>query len=189
MIRTLRTACPAALALLLCQCGTTEPSLRRVLHIEPGDQVRIVHRQADLTIGLQNASYGSREKVYSQGGNPSFKVVDNEELQTLLDVLAEQGFFERSLESERPDASAVLSVHVNGDDWVWSRLPLGTDDAETIQDFFRCVAYVQTLYNRTTAYYTREGMTAEDFEREKQAVEGRAEKVLQKRETRKNPPQ
>lgn len=191
MTRMLATAFPAVLALALCQCGAPEPSLRRVLEIEPGDRVRIVHADPhdNLTIGLQNAALGSRESVYSRGGTPSLKIVDDEELQVLLDVLAEQGFFEHARESERPGAKAVLAVDHNGRTWVWSRLPLGQDDARTIQDFYRCVAYVQTVYNRTTAYYTGEGMTAEDFEREKEAVEGQSAKVLRNLQTRKNPPQ
>jgi hypothetical protein len=164
----------------------------RRLTVRAGEMTRIhlVQPAPGPVLTLQNASGGSREDVYSDtAGNASVKVVEDADLQALLDVLAERGFFDRV----GPATGSRESIVIEQEDrsWQWSRRPpTGPDDPDLLA-FHDCRAYVLAVYNRTTAWHTRRNITGRDLQREQETLQQRQQALRQKYGSspeRKDPP-
>ncbi|MEI6128641.1 MAG: hypothetical protein WCR59_01090 [Planctomycetota bacterium] len=141
--------------LWLAGCAAPLP---RIVTVTPGEQTKVViHDFANnRTFSLQNVSAGSRAEVYRQGaGDLDLKVVEDQRLQELLDVLAAQGMFQHSTEQPLPSARAAILVTQGERRMAWSRPLADPANLELIRAFDESRAYVLTVYNAATAYHSR----------------------------------
>lgn len=153
-----RTRCIASLlgaCLALAACASPLP---RVIAIAPGDRIRV--QVVDLganghTFTMQNASSADRAKVYRDtAGEVGLKLVADDRLQQLLDVLAAQGMFEKTSTSTISGSRAAIVVEQGDRRMIWSR-PLATPaNVEPIRVFEESRAYVLSVYNSAAAYRT-----------------------------------
>jgi hypothetical protein len=175
-----------ALPVLLCQCASPGPTLQRVVTLESGQLVRIslVQVQGGQTLTLQNASYSKPADVYSDpAGDRTVKVIDDEEVQKLLDVLAGQGMFERAAPLPAGDARELIAVQQGDRRWIWSRRAASTVDVEAFGNARVCV---MAVYNSTTAYHKAQ-LSGRDLDAEKDRIEKASAEARQKAE-QKGPP-
>lgn len=173
---------------LLCQCATSGPPVQRVLQVEPGQMVRVslLQVQNGQALTLQNASYSKPADVYSDPATDrAVKVVDDEEMQKLLDVLAGQGLFDRATSLPAGDARETITVQQGDRRWVWSRRPGSVAEIEAFGKGRICV---MTLYNSTTAYHKAQ-LSSQDLEAEQRRIEQASAAARQKAEQEpKGPP-
>ena len=151
-----RTRCFASLlgaCLALAACASPLP---RVVTIAPGERTRV--QVIDLganghTFTVQNASSMDRDKVYRDpAGESGLKLVEDDRLQQLLDVLAAQGMFAKAGAAPVSGSRAAIVVEHDGKRMVWSR-PLATpENVEPIRVFEESRAYVLSVYNAASAY-------------------------------------
>lgn len=155
-----RTRCNASLlgaCLALAACASPLP---RVVTIAPGERTRV--QVIDLganghTFTVQNASSTDREKVYRDtAGESGLKLVADDRLQQLLDVLAAQGMFAKAGAAPMAGSRAAIVVEQGSRRMVWSR-PLATpENVELIRVFEESRAYVLSVYNAASAYRATE---------------------------------
>ncbi len=142
--------------LLFAACAASSPSLPRALTIHPGERTRIA--VSDLASGrifaLQNQSAGSRDEVYGEAnGNSMVKVVSDQQLQQLLDVLAAQGMFAHAGNAAVPGARAAIAIDSSGGRIVWSRPTPAAGTLDEVHAFEAGRGYVLALYNSETSYH------------------------------------
>lgn len=176
-------------ALLLTQCAGSAPSLKRVVTVTPEQRTRIQLVQATgPALALQTEALGSRAAVYSDAlGDVAAKVVEEADMQTLLDVLAARGFFERAAPVGAPEAREAIVLDHGERRWVWSRRPPTAADDPVFLAFHECRAYVLQLYNQTTAYHTGRNLTGDDLEREQERIRRQREATQRKYEGQNEP--
>lgn len=162
---------PSLSAVLLLACSSS-PSLPRQLTVNQGQRTRVVLTQtsAGTRFTLQNESSGSREEVYKDPkADHTAKVVPDAQLQTLLDLLANEDFFQRAGGSAAPGARELITVEQGERHWVLSRgMPKGPDDP-VFMSFYRCREYVLAAYNNATGFH-EEKVTGADLEHERDAL-------------------
>jgi hypothetical protein len=134
------------------------PDLARVVTVNPGEPTLIWMRQSagNLTLTLRNDSAGLANDVYSNSKDPSTKVVADAELQTLLDVYAEDGLFQHALGGSAGSGSTssgfdVLTIDQQGRQWHWVRKQRGAQQGD--QAFHKARDYFLAIYNGTVAYH------------------------------------
>ncbi|MGE3174730.1 MAG: hypothetical protein AB7O97_19015 [Planctomycetota bacterium] len=152
-LRRTRSA-PTWWLLPLAACAAS--SLPREVQIEPGRRtlVSLADLRSGHTLVLQNLSSGSRGDIYGDDGSSDLvKVVPDESLQQLLDVLAAQGMFAQATSTPAPGARAVLTVELPERRYVWSRPTPSAATLEQIQAFEAGRGYVLAVYNSETAYH------------------------------------
>lgn len=179
-LRSMLLSAAAAAALLLLQaCASPSPALQRAVEIEPGRRTRVafVDFSSNVALVLQNASSGSPEEVYSdQTGNAMVKVVEDEELQRLLDVLAEVGMFHHARTAPLPEARSALVVEHEGGRMVWTRPTAGPGNLAEVRAFDQGRGYVMAVYNIAIALHSRT-LDDPDMARVRQSIqEARASK-------------
>lgn len=173
---------------LLLQCSGSPVVTSRVVAVERGERVVVGLTQSGSghTLLLQNASYSPPVDVYSDPASESLlKVLADDEMQRLLDVLGGLGMFDRAGPAAA-GAREVLSVRSGDRSWFWSRLPGSTD----VEAFGNARAAVMAVYNGTTAYH-RANVTSRDFAAERDRVEREGQAALQRAmrgSKRKDPP-
>jgi hypothetical protein len=139
---------------LLAACAGAPDVARSPVAITRGERTRVLLTEvaSGRTFGLQNASSGSAEEIYSAAdSNRSLKVVADANLQELLDVLAAAGMFTKAGDQPAPGARDLLVVDMPERSYVWSRLRRGIDPAE--QSFHEARSYFLTFYNQVTAFH------------------------------------
>lgn len=147
---------PAPLLLLCLAACTSQPQLPRALVVAPGQRTRIelVDFGTKVSLVLQNGSSGSLADVYSDSrGTVSTKVIADEELQQLLDVLAAQGMFAAAGAAAAPEARAAIVVEQPDRRFVWSRPRPRPDNLDAVRAFDEGRGYVMTVYNSATAFH------------------------------------
>lgn len=167
-----RSAVPllAVVALTLgCQSSLPPAPVR----VEPGRRtvVRLLQFRDGqvMTMSLQNLSSGSRREVYSdRGGEPGAKVIDDDELQRLLDVLAQQGIFEHP-GGAPADARDVLMVQQDDRRYVLSRRLQGRDPAEL--PFFEAQSYFLAVWNQAIAFRSSDANRADLRAEQEKAIQ------------------
>jgi hypothetical protein len=183
--------------LLLAQCASS-PSLPRQLAITKGQRTRVMLQGSEggslaTTLALQNESAGSRDNVYSDaGGDRVTKVVEDADLQTLLDVLASESFFQYAAETPAPGSREAIAVEQGDRRWVFSRpTPRSPDDPvyASYLSFRRCHEYVRTSYNKVMSFHAQ-NLSGADLKREQQELLQRQEatKKLQQGGKNQEPP-
>jgi hypothetical protein len=163
------------LAALFGQCASGGPAPQRVLAIQSGvrTSVGLHHSGRGAMLELQNVSAASRRDVYSDRKTaPSLKVVSDEELQALVDVLGAQGLFTRATRTPPPSAREMLTVAHGDERYYWARPSI--EDPAALQAFDESRRYLMAVYNSSTAYHTGK-LSAEDLEAENQRVKAAAE--------------
>jgi hypothetical protein len=178
-------ALPALLALLVlfAQCAS-QAGLPHVVTIASGKRTRVLLTQIDSrqTLALQNESSGSQKQIYSDSaGDLAEKVVADDELQRLVDLLAQQGMFQKAGAGAAPGAKELLVVEQDGKRWIWSRLNAAQTTADELMAFSRARTYVMAVYNSAVAYHTRK-LTGKDLEAERERVLQSSKAALQKAE-------
>jgi hypothetical protein len=165
--------------LLFAACAASSAAAPRV---EEGQRTRVLltDTRSGRTIVLQNVTSGSRSEVYREGGGDEMvKVVEDQELQRLLDVLAEQGMFDHAGAAPAPGATSVLAVEQPGRAFVWSRPVATVDSLDRVRAFDLGRGCVMTVYNAATSYHASDLKSAdaapvrEAFESARRAQEGR----------------
>ena len=201
------TRCMVALAvprfamLLAAACGvvgcSSGPGLPRAVTVSEGQRtvVGLYQLGTKLQLSLQNESAdrvnvtetgqpvpepGQSVTVYSKGSADGRKVVSDVELQSLLDVFAANGMFDKSLAIAPSDARDVLSVEHGGRRWLWVRRQLGNQAAE--QSFHEARAYFLQLYNSAIAYHGA-GTGKPNFKEEGSRAASEAESAKSKLES------
>jgi hypothetical protein len=145
--------------LLFSACAAASPVVSSAVRIEAGRRTRILlsDLRSGQTLVLQNLSSGSRSEVYGDSqGNASVKVVADDTLQQLIDVLAAQGMFAQSTAMPAPGARAVLAVEQPGRNYVWSRPDPAAATLEQVRAFDEGRGYVMAVYNSETSYHQRD---------------------------------
>ncbi len=137
------------------------PNLPRALAIEAGRRttVRMMQFSTGQVFSLQNASSGSADDVYSdKRADPLAKVIPDEQLQKLLDVLAEKGAFQGT-STVPPDARDALIVQQDEKRWAFYRRQAGLQQEELA--FHEAKAYFLSVWNGATAYHTTDPDTTD----------------------------
>jgi hypothetical protein len=133
------------------------PTLARVVTIDEGQATLVSLRQGtgNLTLTLRNESAGLAKDFYKDSKDPNAKVVPDAELQTLLDVYAEDGLFEHAAGSSAGSAAAggidVLTIDQQGRQWSWARRQRGAQQSD--QAFHQARDYFLAIYNGNVAYH------------------------------------
>lgn len=145
---------PTWFFLLLAGCAGAS-ALPRAVSVEPGKRMRVWLQDDGRAFVLQNQSSGPRNEVYQDThGDALTKVVRDEALQNLLDMLAAHGMFARTTSAPTPGARGVIAVESPTRTWYWSR-PVATPEAlDEIRVFEEGRAYVMSVYNSEPAYRT-----------------------------------
>jgi hypothetical protein len=134
-------------------------SLQRAVQVETGQRTTVQLVQfgdgpsvAGKALSLQNASSLTAPAGTSPATppDPLTKVVDDEQLQRLLDVFAENGVFANGLPNAAPDAQDALVVSHGGKRWVFSRRKVGLQQEELA--FHQAKASFLVVWNSATAY-------------------------------------
>jgi hypothetical protein len=162
-------------AAMFAQCAGGGPVPQRVLAVETGVRTSIALHQGSrgVLLELQNASAAARHDVYSDRKTvPSLKVITDEELQALLDVLSAQGLFTRAARTQPPNAPELLAVTHGDERYYWPRPTV--DDPPALQAFDESRRYVMAVYNSSTAYHTGK-LSPKDLETENQRVRAAGE--------------
>ncbi len=150
---------PTCLLLLLAACAASSPRLARAITIEPGNRTRVVLQEpsAGASFVLQNRSSGSRAQVYGDArGDAMAKVVDDNRMQQLLDVLAEQGLFAHATATQDASARAAITVEHQDRVYCWTRAPRHKHNTDVIRQFDECRGYVLAVFNSETSYHARQ---------------------------------
>lgn len=149
--------------LLFAACAASSPDLPRVVTVTPETAVRIVLTDVknDRSLAVQNAAASAaRRRADSRA---VVKVVRDEDLQTLLDVLAEKGLFEHGTARPLPDAIDLLTVENGTEHWHWARRKLGVQAEEMA--FHESRSYFLAVFNNAVDYrrstVDRDGLEAE----------------------------
>jgi|KBSSwiStaDraftv2_1062776.scaffolds.fasta_scaffold472017_2 hypothetical protein len=160
-LRRTRSAPTWSLLLFAACAASSAASLPRAVTIAPGERIRVelADRTSQRTFALQNVSSGPRSNVYG-GADSLLKVVDDQELQRLLDVLAAQGMFDHAGPAADPGSKAAIVVETPQRRYVWSRPQPIPANYDALQQFEAGRGYVLALYNSETAYH---GGTLENF--------------------------
>lgn len=138
--------------LLLAGCAGAS-TLPRTVAIEPGKRFRVWLQDDGRAFVLQNQSSGSRSEVYEDTRADSLtKVVRDEALQNLLDMLSAHGMFARTASAPAPGARAVIAVESPDRTWFWSRPTATPTTVDEIRVFEEGRAYVMSVYNSEPAY-------------------------------------
>lgn len=150
-------------ALLLAQCASS--SLPRAVTVTKGERTSVTAQTRGTPLRLLNASSTSREKTYSDPTSDlSTKIVDDAALQGLLDILANEGFFDRAGSGVAPVTGSII-VEQGAHRWVMN--PPAVKDASDpeLVVFGRCHEYVRATFNQTMGFQTRTDLTSRDLER------------------------
>ena len=160
-LRRTRSAPTWSLLLFAACAASSASSLPRAVTITPGQRVRIelADRTNQRTFALQNVSSGHRSDLYG-GADTLLKVVDDQELQRLLDVLAAQGMFDHAGAAADPASKAAIVVETPEHRYVWSRPQPIPANYDLLQQFEAGRGYVLAVYNSETAYH---GGTLDNF--------------------------
>ncbi|MCR9247621.1 MAG: hypothetical protein NXI31_21560 [bacterium] len=127
--------------------------------VHPGERttVRMVQFNGGRMFTLQNASSGSAHDVYkNKRSDPLTKVVDDELLQRLLDVLAERGLFQTATPAAPSSARDALIIDHNSPGSGSRRYVIhreGLPLAEA-QRYLEAKKYFLDVYNRAEAFHT-----------------------------------
>lgn len=172
--RALAVCALATLALTCLPACAGGPSGRSQVTVKSGERTRLLLAQAGATqpLQLQNASAAAAREVYSDAqSDKGLKVIDDEQMQKLLDVLADNGFFAHAVPLPAGDAKETIAIEQHGKTWVWSRRPFGPSPIEEITAFGTAKAYVLSVYNSATSFHAQKGITGDALEREKSRIE------------------
>lgn len=163
------------------------PDLARVVTVDPGQPTLVTMRQGagKLTLTLRNESAGYADQVYRTSKDPGIKVVPDAELQTLLDVYAEDGLFQHALGGSPGAGSTsgldVLTIDQQGQQWHWVRRQRGAQQGD--EAFHKARDYFLAIYNGNVAYHgstERPNFSSENARAKAEAVAAR-ERLLQLR--------
>lgn len=169
-----------ALILTLAQCSST-PTLPRELTIQPGDLVAVTYRQSEgQDLVLRTLGNETREAIYSGAHrNVNAKVCEAVDMQPLLDVFAEYGFFRRAADQAEAGGAAAVSVSVNGAVRTWVRpdISRATTPAQAkvitgeVRDFGQCMSYFTTVYNGIQGYASMNVSSEQEIRRQERLLE------------------
>lgn len=128
------------------------PTLARVVTIRSGEPTQVALRQGDkLTLTLRNESAGYAKDVYRDSKDPGLKVVPDAELQTLLDVYAEDGLFVHAVAGAAAAGLDSLTIEQGGQQWQWVRRQRGAQQGDA--SFHTARDYFLAIYNGNVAYH------------------------------------
>jgi hypothetical protein len=162
------------LVLLLAQCSSS-PSLPRVVTINKGERTTVVAQTKGVPLKLVNASATSRDKVYSDpAADLSMKIVEDPEMQRLLDVLANEGFFDRAGASVAP-RNGSITVEQSGRRWVLNPPPVADPQYKTFVQYHE---YVRATFNQTMGFQTRKDISTDDLVREQEKREAEQKELI-----------
>ena len=180
-----RAALPLSF-LLLAQCAGS--SLPRALTVQKGERTTVVAQTRGMSLKLLNASAVSREKTYSDPQSDlSTKIVDDEAMQGLLDILAKEGFFDLAGPGIAPVVGS-LTVE-QGERRFTMNPPVVTDPKDPqLLIFGRCHEYVRATFNQTMGFQTREGIGGSDFKNYKESVDRGSKQSMEKMGSKKLEP-
>lgn len=169
---------------LLAGCANPAPT-RRELTISSGQRTRVavVQVASAQSFTLQNVSAAAKADVYRDPKTPAgLKVIGDVRLQALLDVLAENDFFQRATPVAAPDSREAIYVEQGNRRWVWSRRPFKAGDEPAIAAFNTLKTYVLSVYNDATAFQNANGVTGGDLAAERERIKARGEAAKVKAE-------
>jgi len=175
-----------AVATVFAQCAST-PDLPRELTIQPGDLVVVTYHQPRVEgdpprpdLVLRTLGNETREAVYSSSSrNVNAKVCEAVDMQPLLDVFANYGFFRRAGSDPAAEGATAVSVSVNGAARTWVRpdVTQATTPAElevfrdAYQDFAHCMGYFTTAYNSIQGYASMRVSSEQEMQRQQRLLE------------------
>lgn len=161
-------------AVALCQCASGPPAAAEY-PLKTGDDVAIVYQGGGAVLALQNESSPAASQAPVQGEVAS-KVATDELMKRLLGLLQQQGFFEASGPAEHPQAKASLTLVINSQRYVCSRLPLQMSSVDEVQRFQGYTEVFRAAYDNTEAYRAA-SLDARDFYRENERLQENAKKA------------
>lgn len=118
-------------------------------------------------MSLRNDSSLSAESAYSEpDADPSLKIAPNDDVARLLAGWRALGFFEAAQPVALDQAQATLTVRLNGQVSVLSRLPVAMSNVDDVTRFNNCVDVFRHVYDGVQSYHTNARIQADDFERQ-----------------------
>jgi len=166
------------LVLFLAQCSSS-PSLPRVVTVNKGERTTVVAQTKGVPLKMVNASATSRDKVYSDpAADLSIKIVDDPEMQRLLDVLANEGFFDRAEAAVAP-RNGSITVEQPGRRWVLNPPPVTDPQYKTFAQYHE---YVRATFNQTMGFQTRKDISTDDLVREQEKREAEQKELIRSKQ-------
>jgi hypothetical protein len=153
-------------------CAGAAPT-RRDLAITSGERTRVavVLMANQQSFTLQNASAAAKADVYRDSKTPpGLKVIGDARLQALLDVMAENNFFQQAAPVAAADSREVIYVEQGGRRWVLSRRPLQVGGEGVIAAFNTLKTYVLSVYNDTTGFQNSTAVTESELKAERERI-------------------
>jgi len=142
-----------ATILWLQACAAPASVLPRALTVNTGERVRVALSDdgGAQICTVQTASSGSRNQVYSDPTADGWtKVLPDQGVQQLLDLLAAKGLFEHGSPAPIPGARDMLLVEAGDRLWCWARQP-GAAQQQALA-FLEAKSYFLTAWNQAVAY-------------------------------------
>lgn len=146
-----KTLAIAALAATFCQCASGPVLVRRV-HLEPGSRALVTYQQPGLNLTVINqSSMTPAEAVAARKADPSLKLLPDDQVQVLLDMLGAKQFFDMASAVADPEAKSWLTVLANGEKYIVSGRSSRGDYAFH-QRFQECLFLFNTVYNSKDSF-------------------------------------
>lgn len=161
--------------LLFCQCAggpAPAPLVRSDARIEA------VYENGGTVLHLRGAQGESAEQTYSSGSAPNLKIARTEDMQRLLAALDECGFFVNAAATKEPGATAALTVTVDGQRKIMSRLPTTPATLERNRQFNNCVQAYRYVYDNTVSFHSGSSVKIEDLSEQNERVQREAKEAL-----------
>ncbi|MBX3461857.1 MAG: hypothetical protein KF830_01690 [Planctomycetes bacterium] len=164
----------ALLTAVLAPGCATGPDLPRAVTVVAGKPVRVLLRQGKdgLVFVLQNASSTTAADFYDGDMPPLAKIAPDDQVQMLLDILADKGMF-AAAEPAPADARDLLVVEQGDRRWSWARRR-GAPAAEQTA-FLEARGYFLAVYNESLAYHPADAEHRPDLMAERDRMRREAE--------------
>ncbi|MFO1050864.1 MAG: hypothetical protein U1F36_01450 [Planctomycetota bacterium] len=151
-MRSIRTVLLALTAVTLCQCASGPSSSVRI-----GTESKVAVYYEQPRQGLRQAILGDKlvdpREFYSDSRSDKYaKVATNQQLQVLIDGLAECGFFHVAGTQPDSGAASTISVEIDGVVHCWSLS--GMTPQQQLGDYTQALAWFQNVYNSIDAFHT-----------------------------------
>ncbi len=174
-MRALFTALTVTAAALLAGCASTSDAEST---IQPGDRIEVEYRDGGAVLALRNESFQSPDEVYSKGDSAYLKVATDENINKLILGWTELSFFEVASPTPYPQAKATLSIKMNGETYVRSRLPLEMSSIEDLTQFNNCLTVFRAIYDNTRSYHSAAAISGEELQRQNEKIQENAKEAL-----------